>query len=74
MDDDAVHPAHYRRWPLEPIEFIARNNLPFWLANVIKYCCRYDMKGGLVDLRKARWYLDLKIRELEGKERFWRNE
>jgi hypothetical protein len=69
---DAIrHPLHYARWKMEPIEFIASNDLPWWLANVIKYTMRYDYKDGLQDLYKARSYLDMKIRTLEGHERFW---
>lgn len=56
---------------MEPIEFIAINNLPWWLANVIKYTLRYDAKDGLQDLRKARSYLDMKIAQMEGVGRFW---
>lgn len=68
---DAIHPQHYSRWKMEPIEFIALNDLPWWLANVIKYGMRYDAKDGLQDLYKARSYLDMKIRQLEGHYRFW---
>jgi hypothetical protein len=56
---------------MEPVEFIAINDLPWWLANVIKYTMRYDAKDGLKDLYKARSYLDMKIRQLEGDKRFW---
>jgi hypothetical protein len=69
--DDVYHPPHYARWKMEPIEFIAINDLPWWLANVIKYTMRFDAKDGLQDLRKARSYLDMKIREVEGVQRFW---
>ena len=65
LNDDDLEPAYYRRWKIEPIEFITRNDLPFWLGNVIKYAMRYDAKDGLQDLQKARWYLDRKIAELE---------
>lgn len=64
-------PNHYARWKMQPIEFIAANDLPFWIANIIKYICRYDAKNGIEDLRKARHYLDMKIKQLEGAERFW---
>jgi hypothetical protein len=30
----------------------------FYRGNIIKYVSRYDKKGGLDDLRKARQYLD----------------
>lgn len=64
---DVIHrPNHYARWKMEPIEFIFINDLPFWLGNVVKYCMRYDAKDGIQDLKKARRYLDIKIKELEG--------
>lgn len=69
---DVHHPAHYSRWPMEPVEFIAINNLPWWLANVIKYTMRFDAKDGLKDLYKARSYLDMKIREIKGEPEFWK--
>lgn len=69
--DQVLHPSHYARWKMEPIEFIAINDLPWWLANVIKYTMRFDAKDGLQDLYKARSYLDMKIRTLEGVSRFW---
>lgn len=71
MIDNVDHPTHYSRWEMEAIEFIAVNNLPWWLANVLKYCIRYDAKDGLQDLYKARSYLEMKIRQLEKVPRFW---
>jgi Protein of unknwon function (DUF3310) len=71
LPDHVNHPQHYARWKMEPIEFIAINDLPWWLANVIKYTMRYDAKDGLRDLYKACSYLNMKIREVEGHPRFW---
>lgn len=71
LPDTVMHPNHYARWALEPIEFIAINDLPWWLANIIKYTMRFDAKDGLQDLYKARSYLEMKIREVEGHKRFW---
>lgn len=69
---DPVHnPKHYSRWAMEPVEFIFKNDLPAWLANVLKYCMRFDAKDGLRDLYKARSYLDMKIRQLEGVPDYW---
>lgn len=34
-------------------------------ANVIKYMWRWKEKGGADDLKKARWYLDYLIKEVE---------
>lgn len=62
---NAVDPKHYKRWKIEPWDFIYTNDLPFWMGNIIKYVMRYDDKDGLQDLKKARAYLDKKIKEME---------
>ncbi len=71
VKDEVSHPQHYSRWEMEPIEFIAINDLPWWLSNLIKYTMRYDAKDGLQDLYKGRSYLDMKIRQMEEVPRFW---
>ena len=58
---------HYRKYVIQPTEFIIRNQIPFAEANVIKYVVRWRDKGGLSDLRKAQHYLDMLI-ELETKD------
>lgn len=37
----------------------------FLIGNVFKYCYRYRNKNGLEDLKKAAWYLDRAIKEIE---------
>lgn len=72
VSDPVTRPNHYARFKIEPIEFCMVNDLPFWCANVIKYVCRWDAKDGIQDLRKARRYLDMKIKQLEGDPNFAR--
>lgn len=62
---DATSPAHYNRWKIEPLDFIMANDLDFVRGNIIKYIMRYDAKGGLEDLKKARVYLDRLIEKVE---------
>ena len=50
---------HYRDMPIQPVEFIVENRIPFLEGNVIKYTCRHLSKGGVEDLRKAKHYIDL---------------
>jgi len=59
-DADAVnHPPHYKSPNgLEVIAVIEGFELGFHEGNVVKYLLRWKQKGGLEDLRKARWYLD----------------
>lgn len=65
LDDDPTNPSHYSRWQIEPLDFISANNLDFLRGNIIKYIMRYDAKGGLEDLKKARVYLEKLIEKVE---------
>jgi hypothetical protein len=40
----------------------------FSIGNAVKYLWRFRDKGGIEDLKKARWYLDDHIKHLESKE------
>lgn len=65
MSDSVNHPAHYTRHPagIECIDVV--EHLPFLEGNVIKYVWRWRDKGGVEDLRKARWYLERLISKSE---------
>lgn len=74
QNHDAVsHPAHYTSGGIECIDCIkaalGENFMGFLIGNVIKYSYRYKDKNGVEDLKKARWYLDRAIKELENAER-----
>ena len=51
--------THYRKYPIQPIEYIVANGIGFLAGNVIKYATRYREKGGAEDVRKAIHYLEL---------------
>lgn len=59
--DPVNHPAHYQAHPsgVECIQIT--EHMDFLLGNVIKYVWRAEMKNGVQDLEKARWYLDRAI-------------
>lgn len=50
---------HYRDMPIQPSEFIYRNQLNWLQGNAIKYICRHNKKHGSQDLDKAIHYLEL---------------
>jgi hypothetical protein len=50
---------HYKDMPIQPLEFVVRNNLGFCEANAIKYICRHATKSGVQDIDKAIHYLEL---------------
>ena len=64
--DVQVGGDHYKGRPIQPVEFIHTNGIPFIEGNCIKYLVRWRDKGGIKDLEKVKHYIDLLI-ELEAK-------
>jgi hypothetical protein len=61
------HPDHYNTGKIEVIDAIQDWELDFIEGNVVKYVARSRHKSSRVgDLKKARWYLDYLIKQLEG--------
>ncbi len=70
MAEAVNHPAHYggEDDPHEAIKVIEAWGLGFHLGNAVKYIKRSPTKGGLEDIKKARWYLERYIEWLEESE------
>ena len=68
---DSINPDHYKKGSVEAFDAILsatvdkRGGEAVCVSNVIRYLWRYESKGGLTDVRKARWYLDHLIELLE---------
>ena len=61
------HPSHYNMG-IEAIDYIESHSMNFNIGNVIKYVTRAKHKNNeLEDLKKALWYLQREIANLEGK-------
>ena len=74
-DIDMVnHPSHYTQGGIECIDALKAATVSktgieaVCTANAIKYLWRYEEKHGIEDVKKARWYIDRLIKELEEKE------
>lgn len=66
MSDAVNKPSHYATLRPEPITVIEGWKLSYKLGNVLKYIARHRNKGATIeDLKKARWYLDREIAQLE---------
>lgn len=69
MAEAVDHPPHYGGAdnPYEAIKVIEAWGLGFNLGNAVKYISRAGKKAdpALQDLKKARWYLDREIANLE---------
>ena len=72
--DMVNHPAHYTQGGIECIDALKAATVSktgieaICTANAIKYLWRYEEKNGIEDVKKARWYIDRLIKELEEKE------
>ena len=61
------HPSHYNMG-IEAIDYIESHSMNFNIGNVIKYVTRAKHKNNeLEDLKKALWYLQREIANLENK-------
>ena len=62
MTDKQVGGSHYQL-PIQPVEYITKNNIPYMEGNVIKYVTRHRNKNGVEDINKAIHYLEM-IKEM----------
>jgi hypothetical protein len=70
MEEKVNNPIHYHPGTYEAIKVINAWGLGFSLGNVLKYISRAGRKKGsheLEDLKKAQWYLNSAIQDLEAK-------
>ena len=68
-NEEVTNPKHYDKvgFAIQPIEYITKNELDFLEGNVIKYVSRYQHKGGVNDLLKAKTYIEFLIERERGK-------
>lgn len=67
-DDPVNHPSHYTEGKIEVIDFIEDKHLGFHLGNAVKYIVRAGKKDPnktIEDLKKARWYLQRYLDEVD---------
>ena len=68
-EDMVNNPPHYNKAGIETIEAIKAmtdKGYEYYLqGNIMKYLWRYRYKNGVEDLKKAQWYLNELIDELE---------
>lgn len=61
-----INPNYYKKEGIEVIDIINAFRLDFYIGNTLKYILRAKFKENeILDLKKAKNYLDLKIKLLE---------
>ena len=68
--DNVNHPSHYTSGAIECIDALKAQLGPegfrdYCHGNIAKYVWRYKFKNGVEDLKKAAWYLQCLLGELE---------
>ena len=61
---DNINPEYYRKG-IETTDYIQSHSMNYLEGNIIKYVTRYKDKGGVLDLKKAEWYLTRLIKQEE---------
>ena len=61
---DNINPDYYRKG-IETTDYIQSHSMNYLEGNIIKYVTRYKDKGGVLDLKKAEWYLTRLIKQEE---------
>jgi hypothetical protein len=69
IEDEINKPGHYHKGGIDLIKFaelqFSKEELKgFYRINAMKYITRFDLKGGMKDLKKCEFYLH-KLMELE---------
>ena len=63
--DKQIGGSHYKKFHIQPYEFISKNNLSFFQGCVVKYVCRYMKKDKIKDLEKIIHYCELEIKKMK---------
>lgn len=63
VDDNVNYPSHYTDDKIKCIDAIKLSMskeafMGYCKGNIIKYVWRYEHKGGVKSLKKAKWYID----------------
>ena len=60
-----VSPDHYKGKGMEVIDVIDAFDLDLYQGSIVQYVIRYKKKEGIIDLKKAEFYLKRMIQKLE---------
>lgn len=62
---------HYKKWPIQPIQFSMENHYDPCAHDILKYVVRHKDKDGLLDLQKSIHYVDLRRELIKSKDKDW---
>ena len=67
--DKQIDGNHYKKYKIQPAEYMHANNIPFLEGEAISYITRWRDKNGIPDIRKAIHILEILIELEEAKQK-----
>jgi len=58
--------THYSEFAIQPTDYIVKNKLDWYEANMVKYTSRHKLKGGAIDVKKVIHYAQMLLEETYG--------
>lgn len=65
-DRKQIDGDHYKKHKIQPFDIIDAYGLNFYEGNALKYLLRWKDKDGIVDLEKAKHYIEILITKERG--------
>jgi hypothetical protein len=59
--DSQVGGDHYKKFAIQPSEYIDKNGFDWYDGNALKYISRHNVKNGATDLKKAIQYIQSQL-------------
>lgn len=57
-NDTQIGGEHYKKYPIQPWDYIMKNNIPWAEGCIIEWVTRWRDKGGVQDLEKAKHMIE----------------
>jgi hypothetical protein len=67
--DKQVGGDHYKRFPIQPVEYIRKNELGWYEGNIVKYVTRHKFKNGRQDIEKLIHMAECILKEYDDENR-----
>lgn len=64
--EDQIGGTWYSKLPIQPIDFITKNELDWFQGNIIKYTIRHKLKHGSDDVKKIIHYAQMLLNNTYG--------
>lgn len=65
LQNNVEQQKHYTQFKIQPVEYIVTNNIGYAEGHIIKYVSRHKLKNKVEDIKKAKHFCEILIRQYE---------